>query len=103
MKRLFIATFVLFYTTFIVVSTAEHTFTWAGALSDGAKPQPAAKRMHSPHSSQTKFVEQQFVVERLHAEAPLIIAARTSYLPTSEQLTDNTGRLILSRAPPAAL
>jgi hypothetical protein len=101
MKRLLIATFVFFYTTVIVVSPAQHTFSWVSALSDAAKPQPAAKRMHSPHSSQSKFVEQQFVVERLHAETPLIVVAPTTHPPTSEQLTDNTHRLVLSRAPPA--
>jgi hypothetical protein len=101
MKRLLIVTFALFYTTSIVALTAAHTFTWAGGFADAAKPQPMAKRMHSPHSSETKFVEQQFVVERLHVVAPLIVVARTTHSRSLDQLPDSSTRFILSRAPPA--
>jgi len=100
MKRLFIGTFLLLYTTFTVVTVAERTFSWAGTTAGAVKSGSSAKPTPS-HSSQTRFLEQPFVVPRLLSESRLIPIAMAAYTPAAEQLAENIDPTIPSRAPPA--
>jgi hypothetical protein len=100
MKRLLIGTFLLLYTTFTVVTVAERTFSWAGITADSIKSGPSAKPTPS-HSSQTRFLEQPFVVPRLLSESRLIPIAMAAHTPAAEQLAEKIDSTIPSRAPPA--
>jgi hypothetical protein len=101
MKRLLIGTFLLLYTTFTVVTAAEHTFTWASATATGVKSHAGVAKRLPSHSSQTRFLEQPFVVPRLILESPLLQAAMNASAPAAEQLADNLDQPVQPRAPPA--
>ena len=100
MKRLLVATFLLLYTACTVVKVAENTSISASSFASGGKQQPSLKRAYPPHSSQTRFFEQPFVVERVLLELPLVLVAHT-HPPASEQLANDTSLPVFSRAPPA--
>jgi hypothetical protein len=100
MKRLLVATFLLFYTTLTVVRVAENTSVSAASFASTGKPQTSLKRAYPPHASQTRFLEQAFVVERASVESPLVSVANT-HPPALEQFADNLDHPVPSRAPPA--
>ncbi len=103
MKRLVIAAFLFLYAGFTVVTIAEHTSSWAGAFAAGGKSQPTAKWMPSPHPSKTRSVEHPFVVSRVYAAAPLIMAETNTHPLRSEVNATSNDQRILSRAPPSVL
>jgi hypothetical protein len=103
MKRLLTAVFLLFYAAFTVLLSAEHTLSWVQDFASQLNSQPAAKGIHSAHSSQKRFIEHPFTVRPVPIEFPLITAKTKAYALCAGRFIDDIDRPILARAPPVCL
>ena len=103
MKRLATGTFVLFYTALAVFLTVDRTFTWAAARAESSKPRAAELWHHSPHESQTRMLEEGFVIcLNQDISIPSIAEENLRQVSSASVVTQND-RPISSRAPPSLL
>jgi len=100
MKRLATGTFILFYAAFAVFLTVDRTFTWAAAHAESSKPRAAEQWHHSPHQSQTRILEEGFVIcLNRDISIPSVAEENLGQVSSASVVTQND-RPIPSRAPP---